>query len=142
MLRRLTGLACDTFLAGAGVPSTIPLGEIESQNAIALKACLLPADLAAHVVPRRRDGRGCRSMRGRGKLCGASRVPDNAASQEPRMSLAHVPMVARFGIDVGHYGGNVNFSRDMEYVSEEVLAQKGDGAMPVIVMRRAEFLYH
>ncbi|WP_162528420.1 hypothetical protein [Novosphingobium sp. BW1] len=58
------------------------------------------------------------------------------------MSLAHVPMVARFGIDVGHYGGNVNFSRDMEYVSEEVLAQKGDGAMPVIVMRRAEFLYH
>ncbi|MED5547131.1 MAG: hypothetical protein VX309_05600 [Pseudomonadota bacterium] len=50
MLRRLTGLVCATFLVGASAPSTITLGEIESQDAMALKARLLPPDLAAKVV--------------------------------------------------------------------------------------------
>lgn len=50
MLRRLAGLACATFLVGASAPSTITLGEVEGADAMALKARLLPPDIAAKVV--------------------------------------------------------------------------------------------
>ncbi|GAM07214.1 hypothetical protein [Novosphingobium sp. MBES04] len=126
------------------------MGEFEGQDAIALKARLLPSDLAAKVAA--------------GSL---QRLfsPTVALSAVYR-ALAQVPLDALFRIELGHYEHDVNFGWHLRHVPDEVLARggydaeamfgatgedgkswriilrQGEGAMPDVVMRRAQIIYH